>query len=138
MADSNSEIENIIKDYIGCKEKSILYSKKRIDAEKEYNRLLTKYNGEAKHYSLAQANQIYKTHREMIAYGEELKRAQDRFTEAEDKLKDIGRILFDATITAEILMPPANGEMPGTRLVTITFNEGHAIVSQAPITAERL
>jgi hypothetical protein len=137
MGDTVPDIETIIKDYIGCKEKSIRYSKKRTDAEKEYNRLLTKYNGQAKHYSLVQANQIYKTHCEMTAYSEELKFVNDRFAEAEEKLQAIGRILFDATITADILMPPANGEVPGTRSITVTFNEGHVIVSQAQSSAEQ-
>ena len=46
IADSNSEIEKTIKDYIELREMSRLYAKKRNDLEKEYNKLLTNYNGE--------------------------------------------------------------------------------------------
>ncbi len=123
-------IENIIKDYIEHRDKSLYYGKKRIDAEKEYNKLLTKYDGEEKHYSLENANNIYKAYCDMIAFGEESVSAQNRFLESEEKLKEIGQILFEATITADIAMTPAiNGGMPGTRTVRVTYNHGQVMVS---------
>src|SRR5688572_27067779 len=125
----SSQVATIIRDYIEYKEKSILYGKRKLDSEKEYNRLLTKYNGEAKHYSLEQADNIYTAYLEMIANGEESTLAQTRFTEAEDKLREVGRILFEATINAEILLKPLNGDSPSTRAVTVAYNNGQVIVS---------
>jgi hypothetical protein len=122
-------IENIIREYLESKEKSIVYGKKRLDSEKEYNRLLTKYDGEAKHYSLDQADLIYKTYLEMIANGRESELAQARFVEAEDKLREVGQILFEATINARISMPHSNGEIPESRSVTVTYNNGQPVVS---------
>lgn len=52
-----SSVENIIKEYLEHKDRSIQFGKKRMDAEKEYNKLLTKYNGESKNYSLAAGRQ---------------------------------------------------------------------------------
>lgn len=129
-SNSAAGIETIIKDYIEHKERSYFYGKKRMDAEKEYNKLLTKYNGEEKHYTLDHANDIYKAYCDMIAFGEESVLAQNRFIKSEEKLKEIGRILFEATITAEIVMVPAiNGETPGKRSVRVTYNDGQVIVS---------
>lgn len=122
-------VETIIRNYIEQKERSYTYGKKRMDAEKEYNRLLTKYNGESKTYSLEQANRIYKAYQDMIAFGEESSVAQARFIEAEENLRELGRILFQATITAEIPTTPVNGETPGIREVTISYDNGAVIVS---------
>lgn len=122
-------VENIIRNYIEQKEKSFTYGKKRMDAEKEYNRLLTKYNGESKTYSLEQANRIYKAYQDMIVFGEESTVAQSKFLEAEESLRELGRILFQATITAEIPTTPVNGEAPGIREVTISYDNGAVIVS---------
>ena len=129
MTQSVPTIENIIREYLESKEKSIVYGKKRLDSEKEYNRLLTKYDGEAKHYSLDQADLIYRTYREMIAHGQESELAQARFTEAEEKLREVGQILFEATINARISMPLSNGEIPESRSVTVSYNNGQPIVS---------
>lgn len=126
---AGSLVEKIIRDYIDYKEKSILFGKKKIDSEKEYNKLLTTYDGEAKHYSLDQADKIYQAYLEMIANGEELTRAQTHFTEAEDKLREVGQVLFEATINAQILLKPLNGETPSTRSVTVMYNNGQVIVS---------
>jgi hypothetical protein len=129
IANHTPSVESIIKDYIENKEKSMLYGKKRLDAEKEYNKLLTKYNGEAKHYSLDQADSIYKAYLEMTANSEESTRAQARFSEAEDKLKEVGKILFEATITAEILLNGSNGQHAATRSVRVDYHNGHVVVS---------
>lgn len=124
-----STIESLIRDYIEQKEKSMFYGKKRLDAEKEYNRLLTNYDGEAKHYSLEQADKIYKAYLEMIANGEESSQASARFEEAAEKLREVGQILFEATINAQIVMKPVNGDAAATRSVRVTYNNGQVIVS---------
>jgi hypothetical protein len=129
MISNSASVENLIKEYIEYKEKSSLYGRKRLDSEKEYNKLLTRYNGEAKHYSLDQADKIYRAYLEMVAHGEESSLAQARFTEAEEKLREIGRILFEATITAEIDMGPGSGESPVTRRVRIDYHNGQVVVS---------
>jgi hypothetical protein len=123
-ANPNSEIEKTIKDYIELREMSRLYAKKRNDLEKEYNKLLTDHNGEAKNYNLDQADKIYKVYCEMISCGEQSKIAGDSFYEAENKLKEIGRILYEATIHADISLPAINGAEPHTRSVMVTYNNG--------------
>lgn len=128
-ANSISAIEMIIRDYIEQKEKYLLYGKKKIDSEKEYNKLLTKYNGEAKNYSLEQADMIYKAYLDMIAFDNESSVAQSRFTEAENKLLELGNILFEASITAEITIPPLNGEPAPKRLVTVEYINGQVHVN---------
>lgn len=102
-----SSVENIIKEYLEHKESSIRFGKKRMDAEKEYNKLLTKYNGESKNYSLQQADSIYKAYMDMISFGQESEKAEKIFLEAEHKLREVGEILFEATITAEIPVTPS-------------------------------
>jgi hypothetical protein len=129
MATPVSAIERIIKDYIEHKEKSILSSKKRIDLEKEYNKLLTLYGGETKNFNLEQADNIYKVYLEMIVAGEEAKISQGKFDEAEEKLKELGSILFEATINAEIFMTPVNGDIPVKRPVRVAWYDGQVIVS---------
>jgi phage terminase large subunit GpA-like protein len=128
MADTNSKIEKTITDYIELQEMSRVYAKKRNDLEKEYNKLLTVYNGEGKNYDLDQADRIYQVYSEMISYEEKLKIAGDSFNEAENKLKEIGRILFEATIHAEISLPAINGTAPHTRSVKVTYNNGEVLI----------
>jgi hypothetical protein len=124
----NSEIEKIIKDYIELQEMSRLYAKKKIDLEKEYNKLLTNSNGEEKNYNLDQADKIYKTYCEMIACEEQSKIASDSFNEAENKLKEIGRILYEATIHAEISLPAINGGGPRTKSIMVSYNNGQVFI----------
>jgi hypothetical protein len=124
-----STIEQLIRDYIEQKEKSMFYGKKRLDAEKEYNKLLTNYDGEAKHYSLEQADKIYKAYLEMISYGEESSQARLCFDQAEEKLRDVGQILFDATVNAVISMKPLNGDSATTRSVRVTYINGQVVVN---------
>ena len=122
-------IESIIRDYIDQREKSFYYGKKKLDAEKEYNKLLTKYDGEEKHYRIENANAIYRAYHDMISFGHESEKAQNSFQETEEKLKEIGRILFEATITADIAMTPGiNGSNPGIRSVRVTYNNGQVMV----------
>jgi hypothetical protein len=125
---NNSEIEKIIKDYIELQEMSRHYSKKRSDLEKEYNKLLTNSNGEEKNYNLEQADKIYRTYCEMLACEEQSKVANDSFIEAEDKLKEIGRILYDATIHAEISLPAINGTPARTKSVMVSYNNGQVYI----------
>jgi hypothetical protein len=128
VASHNSEIEKTIKDYIELEEMSRLYAKKKNDLEKEYNKLLTNSNGEEKNYSLEQADKIYKTYCEMIACEEQSKIANDSFNEAENKLREIGRILYEATIHAEISLPAINGGGPRTKAVMVSYNNGQVYI----------
>ena len=128
IANPNSEVGKTIRDYIELREMSRLYDKKRKDLEKEYNKLLTNYNGESKNYNLDQADKIYTTYCEMISYGEKSKTASESFNEAELKLKEIGQILYEATIHAEISMPAINGTEAHTRAVMVTYNNGEVVV----------
>ena len=125
IINSNSDVEKIIKDYIVLGEMFRLYTKKRNDLEKEYNKLLANYNEGEKNYSLEQADKIYSVYREMISCEEQSKVANDNLHEAENELKRIGRILYEATIQAEISVPAINGTAPHTRSVTVSFsNDG--------------
>jgi hypothetical protein len=124
----NSEIEKTIKDYLELQEVSRLYTKKRNDLEKEYNKLLTNCNGEEKNYNLDQADKIYKIYCEMISCEEQSKIASDSFNEAENKLKEIGRILYEATIHAEISLPAINGTAAHTRSVMVTYTNGQVYI----------
>jgi hypothetical protein len=128
ITDSNSEIEKTIKDFIELQEVSRLYAKKRNDLEKEYNKLVTICNGEGKNYSLDQANKVYKVYCEMISCGEQLKIASDSFEEAKNKLKEIGRILYEATIHAEISLPAINGTEAHIKSVMVTYNNGEVYI----------
>ncbi len=128
ITNPSSEIEKTIKDYIELQEISRVYAKKRNDLEKEYNKLLTNCNGEAKNYNLDQADKIYKTYCEMISCEEQLKIASDSFNEAENKLKEIGRILYEATIHAEISLPAINGTEAHLRSVMVSYNNGEVYI----------
>ena len=125
---SNSEIGKIITDYIELNEMSRVYGKKRNDLEKEYNRLLTEYNGEAKNYSLEQAEKIYKVYTEMRSYEEKSKIAAESVYQAENKLQEIGKILYESTIHAEIDLPAINGTPAHTKSVMVTFNNEQVII----------
>lgn len=129
MPNHGTSIETIIKDYIENKERSLSCTKKRNDLEKEYNKLLALYGGESKHYSLEQADKIYTTYCQMIVSSEEAKIAEAKFSEAEIKLNELGRILFEATINGEITITPLNGEAPAKRMVQVTYYNGQAIVN---------
>src|SRR5215813_4666491 len=126
---NNTTIEKTITDYIELTEMSRHYGRKQNDLEKEYNKLLTNYNGEVKNYSLEQADKIYRTYHEMQVNDEQSKIAHEQFLEAEEKLKEVGRILFEATITAEISLSPVNIGVSDTRKVTVSFNSGIVIVN---------
>ena len=47
---SHPQIENIIRAYLDTRERFIYFGKKKLDAEKEYNKLLSKYDGGEKRY----------------------------------------------------------------------------------------
>lgn len=125
---SVSEVEKIIQDYVEQKQRSHYYHKKKNDAEKEYNKLLVTYGGEAKNFSLEEANKIYRAFKEMQINEELSKSAEDEFNEADEKLKELGSILFHASITADILIPPVNGESVISKRVTVSFPNGQAVV----------
>ena len=123
-----SEVEKIIQDYIEQKQKSLQYHKRKNDAEKEYNKLLVSYGGEEKNFSLEEANKIYRAFKEMQVNEELLKNAEDKFNEADEKLKELGSILFHASVTAEIKIPPVNGEGFISKQITVSFPNGQALV----------
>ena len=123
-----ASVETIIKDYLEQREKSQFYGKKKLDSEKEYNKLLAKFNGQENNYSLDQANTIYKAYQDMIINGEQSTIAQTRFIEAEEKLIEVGRILFEATIDAEIEVSSMRGEA-SRQAVRVDYRNGSVIVS---------
>ncbi len=125
---TGSEVEKIIRDYIEQQRKSQYYHRKKNDAEKEYNKLLVNFGGEAKNFSLEEANKIYQAFREIQINEEELKSAEDKFNDADEKLKELGHILFHATITANIMIPPVNGEEVVSKQITVSFPNGQALV----------
>ena len=125
---TGSEVENIIRDYIEQQRKSQYYHKKKNDAEKEYNKLLVNFGGEAKNFSLEEANRIYQAFREIQINEEKLKNAEDKFNDADEKLKELGHILFHATITADIMIPPVNGEEVVSKQIRVSFPNGQALV----------
>ena len=125
---TGSEVEKIIRDYIEQQRKSQYYHRKKNDAEKEYNKLLVNFGGEAKNFSLEEANKIYHAFREIQINEEQLKSAEDKFNDADEKLKELGHILFHATITANIMIPPVNGEEVVSKQITVSFPNGQALV----------
>ena len=128
IMNSVSEVEKIIQDYIEQKQKSHYYHKRKNDAEKEYNKLLVSCGGEEKNFSLEEANKIYRAFKEMQVNEELLKNAEDKFNEADEKLRELGSILFHASITADIRIPPVNGEGILSKQVTVSFPNGQALV----------
>ena len=125
---TGSDVEKIITDYIEQQRKSQYYHRKKNDAEKEYNKLLVNFGGETKNFSLEEANKIYQAFREIQINEEQLKSAEDKFNDADEKLKELGHILFHATITANIMMPPVNGEDVVSKQITVSFPNGQAFV----------
>ncbi len=128
IMNSFSEVEKIIQDYMEQKQKSHYYHRRKNDAEKEYNKLLVSCGGEEKKFSLDEANKIYQAFKEMEVNEELLKNAEDKFNEADEKLKELGTILFHASITANITIPPINGEGVISKQVTVSFPNGQALV----------
>ena len=125
---TGSDVEKIITDYIEQQRKSQYYHRKKNDAEKEYNKLLVNFGGETKNFSLEEANKIYQAFREIQINEEQLKSAEDKFNDADEKLKELGHILFHATITANIMMPLVNGEDVVSKQITVSFPNGQAFV----------
>ena len=125
---TSASVETIIKEYIEQREKSQFYGKKKLDSEKEYNKLLAKFNGQENNYSLDQANTIYQAYQDMIINGEQSTIAQARFVEAEEKLIEVGRILFEATIDAEIEVSSMRGEAT-RQAIRVDYRNGSVIVS---------
>ena len=125
---SVSEVEKIIQEYIEQKQRSLYYHKMKNDAEKEYNKLLVTCGGESKNFSLEEANKIYNAFKEMQINAEYLKIAEDKFNDADERLKELGSILFHASITANILIPPVNGEGVISKQITVSFPNGQALV----------
>jgi len=128
MLNANSNLEKTITDYIVLQEMFRLYSKKRNDLEKEYNKLLTNYNDGEKNYSLEQADNIYKVYSEMISCEEQAKIANENFNEAEIELIKIGQILYEASVHAEISLPAINGTPARTKSIVVVFNNGGVTV----------
>ena len=128
IANSVSEVERLIADFIEQRQKSLHHHKKKNDAEKEYNKLLVNYGGEEKNFTLEQANKIYNAYQEMTTNEEQSRTAETLFNEAHEKLKELGRILFHATITADITIPAVNGEVPRIKEVRVTFPNGEVLV----------
>ena len=123
-----SEIEKIIQHYMEQQQKSNYYHRKKSDAEKEYNKLLVSSGGESKIFSLEEANKIYKAFKDIEVNEEHLKAAEHNFNEADKKMIELGQILFHATITADVLISPVNGEQVVTKQVTISFPNGQVVV----------
>ena len=123
-----SDVEKIIQEYIEQKQKSHYYHKRKNDAEKEYNKLLVSCGGEEKNFSLEEASKIYQAFKEMQVNEELLKNTEDKFNEADEKLKELGSILFHASITADIMIPPLNGEGVISKQVIVSFPNGQALV----------
>ena len=125
---NTSEVEKLIVDYIEQQQKSFYHNRKKTDAEKEYNKLLTIYGGEEKDFSLEEADKIYKAYHQILINEEQLKLAEAKFNESYDKLKELGRVLFHASITADIVVPPVNGGLTISKKVTVTFPNGEVNV----------
>ena len=124
-----SEVEKLIVDYIGQQQKHLYHHKKKNDAEKEYNKLLTICGGEEKRFSIDEADKIYRAYQEILLNEEQSKLAESRFEESYQKLKELGRVLFHASITADITIPPVNGGVSITKQVTVTFPNGEVLVA---------
>jgi hypothetical protein len=60
----------------------------------------------------------------MISCDEQSKIAADSFTEIEDKLKEIGQVLYEATVHADISLPATNGTPSHIKSVMVTYING--------------
>ena len=126
---NSSEVATLISNYLHSKQEYLSYHKKKTDAEKEYNKLLVTSGGQDKNFSLDQADKIYNVYREMLTNEEHSKAAEEKFSESETKLKELGQILFYASITADIHLPSSNGTGPVTKQVNVTFPNGEVLVA---------
>src|SRR5262245_41945986 len=121
-------VTKIITDYIELTEMSRVYGRKQNALRKEYNRLLTEYSGEVKHYSMEHDEKIYSIYKEMIDYEERARVATESAIQVEEKLKEIGQILYESTILAEINLPAINGTPAQTKSITVQFQDGQVSV----------
>jgi hypothetical protein len=121
---TSSGVGKLITDYIVLTEMSRHYGKKQVDLEKEYNRLLNHYNGEVKNYSLGQADKIYLTYTDMKSYADKSRVASENLIDAEKKLQELGKILFESTVHAQIEIPAINGNPSQLRSVRMVFQGG--------------
>jgi len=126
---NGSEVEKLIVDYIAQQQKSLYHHRKKTDAEKEYNKLLTISGGEEKRFSLEEADKIYKAYKEILVNEEQSMMAETKFNESYEKLKELGRVLFYASITADVIVPPVNGGVPVQKTITVTFPNGEVFVA---------
>jgi hypothetical protein len=126
---NGSEVEKLIVDYIEQQQKSLYHHRKKTDAEKEYNKLLTISGGEEKRFSLEEADKIYKAYKEILVNEEQSMMAETKFNESYEKLKELGRVLFHASITADIVVPPVNRGVPVQKTITVTFPNGEVFVA---------
>ena len=129
MIPNNSAVERLIVDYIEQQQKSLYHHKKKTDAEKEYNKLLTICGGEEKNFSLDEADRIYKAYQEILVNEEQSSLAESKFSECYEKLKELGRVLFYANITADIIVPPVNGGLATQKKITVSFPNGEVFVA---------
>lgn len=129
MIPNNSVVQKLIVEYVEQQQKSLYHHKKKTDAEKEYNKLLTIFGGEEKNFSLDEADKIYIAYQEILVNEELSRLAEEKFNESYQKLKELGRVLFYATITADIIVPPVNGGLPAQKKVTVTFPNGEVFVA---------
>lgn len=129
MIPNNSAVQKLIVDYIEQHQKSLYHHKKKTDAEKEYNKLLAISGGEDKNFSLDEAERIYNAYQDMVVNDEQSKLAESKFNESYEKLKELGQVLFYASITADIIVPPVNGGLPAQKKVTVTFPNGEVFVA---------
>ena len=122
------DIGKMITDYVEQKQLSLHYHKKKSDAEKEYNKLLAVSGGEGKNFSLDEANRIYRAYNEMQLNEEQSRVAEEKFNEVDEKMKELGQILFHGTVTAEIILPAINGTPATSKFVTVSFPNGQVLV----------
>jgi hypothetical protein len=126
---NNSAVEKLIIDYVEQQQRSLYHHKKKTDAEKEYNKLLTISGGEEKNFSLDEADKIYKAYQKILINEEQSKLAEEKFSDSYEKLRELGRVLFYASITADIIVPPVNGGLPIQKKVTVTFPNGEVFIA---------
>jgi hypothetical protein len=128
IANPGSDVEKMIFDFIEQRQLSLYHHRKKSDAEKEYNKLLANSGGEEKNFSLDQADKIYKAYQEILLNEEQSKLAENKYNQSYEKLKELGRILFYANITADVTMSSSNGSGPVAKQVTVTFPNGEVNV----------